>query len=88
MTHVRWTREGEARFVALRDDAVVLRSTVSSPPGSCLEGALQEPPVVKVRVKVHSSKRQAEGDFVIEGRLIDARRDVRARLERLVAGAT
>jgi hypothetical protein len=88
MTHVRWMREGEARFIALRDDAVVLRSTVSSPPGSCLEGALQEPPVVKVRVKVHSSKRQAEGDFVIEGRLIDARRDVRARLERLVAGAT
>jgi hypothetical protein len=88
MTHVRWTREGEARFVALRDDAVTLRSTVPSPPGSCLEGALQEPPPARVRVKVHSSKRLAEGDFVIEGRLIDARREVRARLERLVAGET
>lgn len=86
MTHVRWTREGEARFVALRDDAVVLRSTVPSPPGSYLEGALQEPPPARVRVKVQSSKRQTEGDFVIEGRLIDARREVRARLERLVAG--
>jgi len=84
MTHVRWTREGEGRFVSLRQDAVVLRSTASSPPGSRIEGLLEGQPPARVRVKVHSSKRQAEGDFVIEGRLLDATREVRARLERLI----
>jgi hypothetical protein len=85
MTHVRWTREGEGRFVSLRDDAVVLRSTTSSPPGSRLEGSLEGQPPARVRVKVHSSKLQGEGDFVIEGRLLDVTREIRARLERLIA---
>jgi hypothetical protein len=85
MTHVRWTRDGEGLFVALRDDAVVLRSTSPSPPGSRIEGLLEGQPPARVRVKVHSSKRQAEGDFIIEGRLLDATREVRARLERLIA---
>jgi hypothetical protein len=84
MTHVRWTREGEGRFVSLRQDAVVLRSTAPSPPGSRIEGLLEGQPAARVRVKVHSSKRQAEGDFVIEGRLLDATREVRARVERLI----
>jgi hypothetical protein len=33
-----------------------------------------------VRVKVHASRLQPEGDFVIEGRLLDVTRSVRARL--------
>ncbi len=84
MTHVRWAREGEGRFVSVAGEVVVLRSTASSPPGSRLEGMLEGHPPARVRVKVHSSKRQAEGDFVIEGRLLDATREVRARLERLI----
>jgi hypothetical protein len=88
MTHVRWTREGEGRFVSLRQDAVVLRSTASSQPGSRIEGLLEGQPPARVRVKVHSSRRQAEGDFVIEGRLLDATREVRARLERLIEQAS
>jgi hypothetical protein len=83
--HVRWSKGGEARVASLAADAVVLRSTVPSPPGSRIEGALEGDPPARLRVKVHASKRQPEGDFVIEGRLLDVTREVRARVEQLVA---
>ena len=79
--HVHWQSGGDAAFVSLAKDAVVLRSTVSSPPGSRLEGTLVGKDVVAalpVRVKVHGCKKQPDGEFVIEGRLIDATREVRA----------
>ena len=82
--HVRWTKGGEARVTSLASDAVVLRSTVPSPPGSRLEGRLEGDPPATVRVKIHASKRQPEGDFVLEGRLLDATREVRARLARAI----
>ena len=78
--HVRWAKGGEARVATIAVDAIVLRSTVPSPPGSRIEGALEGEPPATVRVKVHASKRQPEGDFLIEGRLLDATREVRARL--------
>ena len=78
--HVRWLRGGEARVASLAADAVVLRSTVPSPPGSRIEGALEGEPPATVRVKVYASRLQPEGDFVIEGRLLDVTRSVRARL--------
>ena len=83
--HVRWTKGGEARVTSLASDAVVLRSTVPSPPGSRLEGRLEGEPAATVRIKIHASKRQPEGDFILEGRLLDATREVRARLESTVA---
>jgi hypothetical protein len=78
--HLRWAKGGEARVVALAADAIVLRSTVPSPPGSRVEGSLEGEPRGTVRVKVHASKLQPEGDFVIEGRLLDATRELRDRL--------
>ena len=74
-----WTKGGEAIVVALADDAITLRSTIPSPPGSRLEGTLLvggEP----IRIKVHSSKRQEDGGFVLEGRVLDATRAVREKL--------
>ena len=82
--HVRWAKGGEARVAAITADAIVLRSTVPSPPGSRIEGRLEGEPPAAVRVKIHASKRQPEGDFVLEGRLLDATREVRARLEATV----
>jgi hypothetical protein len=79
--HVRWAKGGEARVAAITADAIVLRSTVPSPPGSRIEGRLEGEPPATVRVKIHASKRQPEGDFVLEGRLLDATREVRARLD-------
>jgi hypothetical protein len=82
--HVHWAKGGEARVATIAADAIVLRSTVPAPPGSRIEGRLEGDPPAMVRVKVHASKRQPEGDFVIEGRLLDATREVRARLEATV----
>ncbi len=78
-----WLKGGHADLVAIDDDAVVLRSTIPSPPGSRLDGRLLESaagPACDVRVKVHGSKREADGVFVIRGRLIDANRELRVRL--------
>ena len=83
--HLVWAKGGEARVVSIAVDAIVLRSTVPSPPGSRIEGRLEGGAPAPVRVKVHASKRQPEGDFVIEGRLLDATREVRARVEALAA---
>jgi hypothetical protein len=83
--HVVWAKGGEARVVRVAADAVTLRSTVPSPPGSRIEGILAGEPPTPLRVKIHASRRQPEGDFVLEGRLLDITRDVRARLEALAA---
>jgi hypothetical protein len=82
---IRWRTGGEARIVSMGLRELVMRSTVPSPPGSRIEGILEEDasPSLRValRVKVHGCKRQPEGDFVIEGRPLDLPRELRLRLE-------
>ncbi len=86
--HIRWSRGGEARVVSIDAHAIVLRSTVPSPPGSRIEGSLAGEPPATLRVKVHASKRQPDGDFVLEGRPLDLPRETRERLERLTTSAS
>jgi hypothetical protein len=87
--HIRWSRGGEARVLTLASsEAITVRSTVPSPPGSRIEGRLEGDPPAMVRVKIHGSKRQPEGDFVLSGRLLDVTREVRARVEALAGPAT
>ena len=81
---VRWTRGGAARIESVVGDAIVLRLTVPWPPGSRIEGTLEDAPVVAVRVKVHGSRKGADGQFEIHGRLMDASREVRERMARAV----
>jgi hypothetical protein len=81
--HLRWTTGGEARVVSIDAGAIVLRSSVPSPPGSRIEGTVTGEPPVRLRVKVHASKRQPEGDFLLQGRPIDMTRETRERLEAL-----
>lgn len=78
---VSWAGGGQATVVSLGAKAIVLRSSVPSPPGSRLEGTLAGEPPATLRVKVHGCRRQAEGDFLIEGRPIDMTRQVRERIE-------
>jgi hypothetical protein len=78
---VTWMSGGEASVVSLGAKAIVLRSTVPSPPGSRLEGTLVGEPPARLKVKVHGCKRQPEGDFELEGRPIDLTRQVRERIE-------
>jgi hypothetical protein len=77
---IEWSKGGNAAVMSLADDAIVLRSSIPSPPGSRIEGTLREEPRELVRVKVHSSKRQEDGSFVLEGRVLDMTRGLRTRL--------
>ncbi len=92
VAHVKWERGGEAWVVTIDAQAIVLRSTVPSPPGSRIEGVLVgdaggEPPGKRrLRVKVHGSKKQDDGAFVLEGRPLDLPRETREAIERLVRG--
>lgn len=85
--HLAWVAGGEAVVVSIDAGSIVLRSTVSSPPGSRIEGALTGHPPARLRVKIHACRRQAEGDFVLEGRPLDMTREVRQRVEELAKGA-
>jgi len=88
--HVRWAKGGAASFTAASDDAVTLRSTIPSPPGSRLDGVLfatETDPEVAIRVKIHGSKREDDGSFTLRGRLVDFTRAVRERIHSL-AGFT
>jgi hypothetical protein len=85
--HVTWSKGGIASFVAVANDAVTLRSSISSPPGSRLDGVLVHHPAADIRIKVHGSKREENGSFTIRGRLIDATRALRERIASLVDGA-
>lgn len=86
--HVRWARGGEAVVVRIDAQAIVLRSTVPSPPGSRLEGTLVGEKPATLRVKVHGSKRQPEGDFLLEGRPLDLPRETREAIEAMVRAQT
>jgi hypothetical protein len=80
--HVLWAKGGTGTVVRLEQDRIDLRSTLSSAPGSRLDGTLASGGGA-LRVKVARCRRIAEG-FTIEGRLIDTTREVRAELARLV----
>ncbi len=83
VTHVTWSKGGEARVVALDGDRIGVLSTIPSAPGSRPEGTLATSGAL-VRIKVARCRRQ-EGGFLIEGRLIDVTRDTRAEILRLLA---
>ena len=75
---IDWTKGGQATVISLVDDAIALRSSIPSPPGSRIEGKTEGGEAV--RVKIHSSKRQEDGSFVLEGRALDMTRAVRSVL--------
>jgi len=79
---VRWSRGGEAEVTALEGDRIAVLSTTPSAPGSRPEGALAGGGAV--RLKVARCRRQGDR-FLVEGRLLDATRDTRAEIARLVA---
>ena len=80
--HVVWAKGGEASFVAATDDQVTLTSTIPSPPGSRLLGTFLGD--TAVTVKIHNSKKEGDGSFMLKGRLVDFTRETRARIHALV----
>jgi hypothetical protein len=90
---VHWAKGGHARIVAITADAIELRSTVPAPPGSRIEGMVGEEAgeegqgaAIALRVKVHASRREGEGEYVLRGRALDLTREGRLRLEAMVRG--
>lgn len=77
---VQWQQGGEADVVSVKAQHVTLASTISSPPGSRLTGAM--PSGTELQVKVQSCKRQAGTDarFAIQGRVLNATKVVLAEL--------
>ena len=81
MPHIVLKKGGSADVVTSVDDLTTVRSTIPSAPGSRLEGELAEGGD-RVWLKVHRCKK--DGDtFVIEGRLLDAKRELRDKLAAL-----
>jgi hypothetical protein len=74
-----WARGGTAELLSMRHESVTLRSTIPSPPGSRIDGTFEG---LAVRFKIHGSKRQEDGTFVLEGRALDLTREARERLNR------
>jgi hypothetical protein len=86
--HVHWTSGGEAQIVSIAADGIVLRSTVPAPPGSRLEGTVNgEGTATSLRIKVHASRREGEGEFMLRGRPLDLTREVRERLAAMIGDA-
>ena len=88
---VTWAKGGEAVVQSVATDAIVLRSTVPSPPGSRIEGTViaangDKTGSMPLRVKVHACRREADAVFVLQGRPVDLTRGQRERLEGLVRG--
>lgn len=80
---VAWTKGGGADVATLDGERITVRSTIPSAPGSRIDGTLAGGGAL--RVKVARCRRQDDG-FVIDGRLIDTTREVRVRIEQIVAG--
>lgn len=79
--HLVWSKGGTADVVEVKDDAIVLKSSTSAPPGARIEGTFGER---AVKVKSHGSHKEEDGTFTIKGRLIDANRELRDLLAALV----
>jgi hypothetical protein len=76
--HVKLAKGGEADITAASGDRVTLASTIPSPPGSTVDGALDDG--TPIRVKVRGCRKSGER-FTIEGRFVDLSRALRERLE-------
>jgi len=86
--HIAWLKGGTAAFLVVVDDAVTLRSTTPSPPGSRIEATLISDPTATVKVKIHGSKQAPDGSFTLRGKLLEANRALRDRVASLVQGST
>ena len=83
--HLSWTKGGTALLLAIDQDAVTLRSSISSPPGARLEATLASDPSVTLKIKMHGSKLQPDGSFTLRGRVLEPTKALRERLALLVA---
>ncbi|MEO6418250.1 MAG: hypothetical protein ABIP39_02515 [Polyangiaceae bacterium] len=80
MSDLTWEKGGVARVLRIDANTIALESSIPSPPGSRISGALVSDPTATLRVKIHVSKKQEDGTFLLEGRPIDLTRELREKL--------
>jgi hypothetical protein len=80
---IRWAKGGDANLVAVDGERVTVDSSLSSPPGSLIDGTLLNGGDA-IRIKVRGCKKKDGERFVIEGRILDASRDLKTRLAALL----
>jgi hypothetical protein len=78
---VAWERGGEATLVSVVEDRLVFHSAVAAPPGFRMRGTLSDPKRTVLHVKVNRCQLRPEGDYLLEGRALDLRREARTWLE-------
>jgi hypothetical protein len=88
---IAWEKGGYARVVSIGADTFVVLSTVPSPPGSRIGGVLRHPnddaAPATVKMKIHSSRLQENGQYLLEGRPLDLAKPLRERLLELAQRA-
>ena len=77
---LRWEKGGDARVLRIDAATIALSSSVPAPPGSRIAGSLVSDPSAVLRVKIHASRRQGDGTFLLEGRPLDLTRAMREKL--------
>ena len=81
--HVRWLKDGNAWLLKLEGgDIARFRSSISSPPGSRLDGEILATKT-SIRLKIHGCKLQPDGTYELLGRLLDVTRGLRTELSRI-----
>jgi hypothetical protein len=83
--HLVWTKGGTASLLTVVEDAVTLRSSISSPPGARLEARLVSDPSITLKIKMHGSKLQPDGSFTLKGRVLEPTKALRTLLASLLA---
>ena len=87
---VAWSGGGSARISAIDGERLELTSTRAFAPGSRPEGTLEatgEAEIANPRhiwVKVNGSRRQDDGSYLVRARLLNATRELRDLLKKLV----
>ena len=80
---ILWAKGGTASFLSAEGENVTLRSSIPSPPGSRLDATFTDEQKTALRVKIHGSKKEEDGSFTLKGRLVDATRETRERVQAL-----
>jgi hypothetical protein len=85
---VAWSGGGRAQISAIDGERLELTSTRAFAPGSRPEGTLEAIGEAgtsrRIWVKVHGSRRQDDGSYLVRGRLLNATRELRDLLKKIV----